>query len=356
VSPLDESGLLPQNPIYNSILCASVLSTLSLVAVLVSNYFIRGGKPFHGKSWANSEVATPASTWINEISWRVSWLWFPFFASIELGGTPVALAAIIATSDFFHQFAGSISSMDDIRTICARNKVKIVAALGIALRALFTVVQDSSAYLGYIAFIGTIFMLGGPSIRHGSKSQVWPSFVSSMQDIKYTAASAGLSAAVSMILFLTVSDSSPVRTSTLFWGILVMISIGSGVIFLQSQHFRSNESHAIAISTTVVVIFWFWTNSQFWDFSYAALSALVYYSLAQDRSNDEKDAPYRHQNGHSHDSHHSHHQTHSKFTGVLLSCTTPGSIIHSILSEKDSRRIAYFAWYAYILNFVLFYN
>jgi zinc transporter 5/7 len=42
--------------------------------------------------------------------------------------------------------------------------------------------------------------------------------------------------------------------------------------------------------------------------------------------------------------HNHHHRDHSRLTGYLLRLTSPGSVIHSILQEKDSRRIAYFGW------------
>jgi zinc transporter 5/7 len=37
-------------------------------------------------------------------------------------------------------------------------------------------------------------------------------------------------------------------------------------------------------------------------------------------------------------------QSYSIFTGYLLSYCAPGSMLDTILSERDSRRIAYFAW------------
>jgi hypothetical protein len=66
-----------------------------------------------------------------------------------------------------------------------------------------------------------------------------------------------------------------------------------------------------------------------------------------------------HSNAHNHSSHHHNHANHShddhlhirhphsQVTAFFLSFTTPGSIVHSILLEKDSRRIAYFAWYVH---------
>ena len=55
--------------------------------------------------------------------------------------------------------------------------------------------------------------------------------------------------------------------------------------------------------------------------------------------------------GHSHHAHSNgrhtlaEHAKHSRFTTFLLSYTSPGSIMHSILIDRDSRRIFYFAWY-----------
>jgi zinc transporter 5/7 len=48
--------------------------------------------------------------------------------------------------------------------------------------------------------------------------------------------------------------------------------------------------------------------------------------------------------GHKHSKAHAHHLhgNHSKLSAFLIARCTPGSILHSILIERDSRRIAYF--------------
>ena len=49
---------------------------------------------------------------------------------------------------------------------------------------------------------------------------------------------------------------------------------------------------------------------------------------------------------HSHSHHHSYeHVKCSRITKFFLQHTTPGTVVHSILLETDSRRIAYFGWY-----------
>lgn len=69
---------------------------------------------------------------------------------------------------------------------------------------------------------------------------------------------------------------------------------------------------------------------------YAIWSALAYVALLFD-SNRRSNARTAH-GTHSHAS-----GEHSKFTGYLLAMTEPGTMLHSILSDKSSRRIAYFA-------------
>jgi zinc transporter 5/7 len=53
-----------------------------------------------------------------------------------------------------------------------------------------------------------------------------------------------------------------------------------------------------------------------------------------------------HKHSHGHDQGHSHdhhlHGNHSRISAFLIARATPGSIIHSVLIERDSRRIAYF--------------
>src|ERR1700761_2799462 len=63
---VDDSDLAPQRHIYNSILRASVLSTLSLIAIIASRYYVRWRKPFNGRSRVDPEIGTSAGTWITE--------------------------------------------------------------------------------------------------------------------------------------------------------------------------------------------------------------------------------------------------------------------------------------------------
>ena len=90
-----------------------------------------------------------------------------------------------------------------------------------------------------------------------------------------------------------------------------------------------------------------------------ALSALAYIAVLYDTHASSTDTHDHHHHdahavhtGHSHDDHHHHthhHHTHeptnvSAFSKFLLARVKPGSLMHGILCEKDSRRIAYFTW------------
>jgi zinc transporter 5/7 len=61
-------------------------------------------------------------------------------------------------------------------------------------------------------------------------------------------------------------------------------------------------------------------------------------------SHDHGHAGHKHSHGHDHGHSHGHHLhgNHSRISAFLIARTTPGSIIHSVLIERDSRRIAYF--------------
>ena len=59
-----------------------------------------------------------------------------------------------------------------------------------------------------------------------------------------------------------------------------------------------------------------------------------------------EDDEHSHDHAHNANTHHHHHAdgSYSWFTKQLMQRCEPGSLVYGILSEKDSRRIAYFTW------------
>jgi zinc transporter 5/7 len=76
------------------------------------------------------------------------------------------------------------------------------------------------------------------------------------------------------------------------------------------------------------------------------ISALIFGAVSFDtgtamaRPHSHSHAHTGHKHAHSHDHHL--HGNHSRLSAFLIAQCTPGSIAHSVMIEKDSRRIAYF--------------
>jgi zinc transporter 5/7 len=65
-------------------------------------------------------------------------------------------------------------------------------------------------------------------------------------------------------------------------------------------------------------------------------------AISGQSSSDHSHAGHAHAHSHSHSHEHHLHGNHSRISRFIISRCTPGSILHSVMIEKDSRRIAYF--------------
>jgi zinc transporter 5/7 len=76
-------------------------------------------------------------------------------------------------------------------------------------------------------------------------------------------------------------------------------------------------------------------------FLFGAISIDTGSTLSKSHSHDHSHAGHQHSHSHDHGDHHL-HGNHSGLSSFIIARCTPGSILHSVMIEKDSRRIAYF--------------
>lgn len=181
--------------------------------------------------------------------------------------------------------------------------------------------------------------------------------VASSEDVKLTLLSGGLML-IATIVHATISSTSPSLSYTSIIFTALSMSSALGLLFLSlPSSLRSSRKTGVALGYTITIGFGYLLHSDAWKgfMALGVLSCLAYMAVLYDTappvqvSKDE-----RHHHGHNHGDAHTKGQKHqqhehklhesSSISKYFISLCTPGSMLHSILVEKDSRRIAYFGW------------
>jgi zinc transporter 5/7 len=299
-------------------------------------------------------------------------VFLPLFAAIELGGTTVALLLLLTASS---GLGGILGQVPDQRTLKTLGKYKYT----LAMILLATIIHITSAslstghgptFLGWFTLYASLFVIPGPGISlthlnlrlstissgtgklwetppstpNAAKSDLVYPLIASPQDIKLSAIAGYILAGVWTILYMFSYGDSFVSKDGLISFCLSTIATTASVFFMQRSDLKTDSKYGVAAGCTLIVISGQLLYSSSWRSSLflSSLSGLAYLASFFD-----KKAQLHSENSHGHHDHaHAHHshKEHSKFTGVLLSITTPGSVLHSVLLERDSRRIAYFGW------------
>ena len=302
----------------------------------------------------------------------------PFYASMQLGGAKTALvlltAAAAGLAALDHK-PGRHTPWDDIRrTIKSRKATCGVLLLGSIADAINSG-NITTTLLGHGALLVSILLVPPPlptagwSIRTKSESEasyinqdpprtslpkpISP-LVNSFENTLLTIAS-GLLLTVITILYSLISFSSPFLSyHALGFATLSVASATALVYFSLPAALRSQKHIGLVLGCVLTTFFGIFEqyNAGFWP-TLPFISAIFVGAVMFDVRSPTLSAPHAH--GHSHSGHkHSHdhqhdhqhdhhlHGNHSRLSAFLIAQATPGSIIHSVLIEKDSRRIAYF--------------
>ncbi|KAH8726466.1 cation efflux family-domain-containing protein [Phaeosphaeriaceae sp. PMI808] len=301
----------------------------------------------------------------------------PFYASMQLGGAKVGLVlltAVAAGLGVLDPKPGKNTPWDDIRRTLRTRK----ATCGAILLAVIadTVASHSLSHplLGYSSLLTSIFLVPPPlptagwSLIMGSQGQTnyvtqessraslpKPSspLINSFENTLLTIASGLLLTIVTIVYSLIHASYPSLATHSIGFSTLSIASATALVFFSLPAALRSQKNVGLALGSIFVAAIRFReqysTSSFIWIFFIIACAGLVGAVIFDTRP--AKVSAHSHSHGHSHshsghkhEANHDHHLhgNHSRLSAFLISCTTPGSILHSILIEKDSRRIAYF--------------
>ena len=360
---------------YNSVLlvCALTSGTLLLVGVYAKinppktvldrrKSSVAGIYRLRRKIGIQKEISRVAS--------NMAGVGLPFYASIQLGGAKVAVILLSTiASDLSKWFAGRGLDHDSesfITRLRARKFTVMVLLLG-ALLDFVGITSDGSkdTFLGYMALILSLFALpfplsssatGGPkeaavttpprpweSVRGAFQSApTTSSLIASPYDVNITIATAAILSMVAMVFSLLLGTYESMSYPGWVLSALSIISAAANVFISQPAPIllKRNLKIAFAFLFTSTLftpqVSWLVYTSNFL-FIILSLGAVIYESPTSKTK----------KHGHPHDNstqrHKKHVREHSKLTAYLLTLCEPGSISYSVLIEKDSRRIAYFA-------------
>ncbi|KAF1835631.1 cation efflux protein [Decorospora gaudefroyi] len=300
----------------------------------------------------------------------------PFYASMQLGGAKTALAllvAVVAGIGALDQKPGRHTPWDDFRRTLRTRKVTC-GALFLGVMADILISGNTNASLmGHAALLTSILLLPPPlpttgwSIMTGSQAQdpytshkssrallPKPSspLINTTENQILTIVSGLASTVVTFLCLLASSAISSPSHSTLVYSASSVASASALVFFSLPASLRSQNTVGLKLGGLFIAAFSFWEHYSAGHIliAFPWICAMLVGAVVFDTR-----SPVPHSHGHSHAGHdhahdhdhghtHAHHLhgNHSRISAFLIARATPGSIVHSVLIEKDSRRIAYF--------------
>ena len=315
---------------------------------------------------AQTEISVSA---IRSILLRCLSLALPLYASLQLGGARVGLILLVALA--VGMTSGTTRSLESIKDMWSSQ----VASTGVLLigfifdEAGITIFNSlTNVMLGYLALALSAVVLpspleGGmeehdaatdsrPRFRSGRAASVSSfSLTRSTEDVNLTLISGLLLAICTAVIALFTPIPTPITNLTLVLAGLTIASMSASITISSPAALNTPAKTGLALGCLTTASCSFLFSPTLWPGTICngGLSALAFLGVLYDTNTDSV-------HGHSHDSHgHGHHrpthmlkrtktgtETHSALTKLLMARCEPGSLLYTILSERDSRRIAYF--------------
>ncbi|KAF2671090.1 cation efflux protein [Microthyrium microscopicum] len=357
-SPLAETS--ESNKIHKAIWLASVASSITLLCVsaiwrIKSIGTEQTGRPRFNRQKTRTRRKNDVKFWI-PVAQRGLGVWLMFFSVMLLGGFVSSLLMVLILSTGMGTWIFQQSASNILKD-CQRYQLTLVATglifLGSAAAHLF-----SGAYaplVGYTTFLAAVLLIPSSLLairKFSSPDQPWGKQIDAASPLlatadnrEHTAWAGYVSALLTIVLYL-LSFSSTVPSGAAFWSVDLAIFSACALIYcVRNTHFQHQDSLALKTSCLVLILSSFWSKSYPSFFVHTGAVILAFSCSFLDHT--PKNQAHH---DHSHDSKHSHsthlhtpsNTQHSRFTGYVLTYTTPGSVINTIVSERDSRRIAYF--------------
>jgi zinc transporter 5/7 len=366
-------------PSGGQLLHACTLSSATLLLVgLISKFRLATGDPLdRRKAQDELEKSKELACFHPSLVWRASLhalsVLLPFYATMQLGGATTALFLLVSYTaglGGLDQKPGKHSAWDNTkRTLRTRTATYASLLIAMAVSSFFAA-ETAGTILGFVALAVSIFAIPPPlpatgwSLMTSQTQNGWstqtstratlpkPSspLISTSLDTDLTLAT-GLVLTCFTVIFAQFSSASHAPSLSHHALLLSTLSIASATasVFLSSPNaLRSSKKSGLAIGGLLTTLFAQFEHQAWHTYvTFAlALGATAFdtraSALSRPSSHGHSHATHKHSHSHDHDHDHHLHGNHSRISTFIISRCTPGSIIHSVLIEKDSRRIAYF--------------
>jgi zinc transporter 5/7 len=297
----------------------------------------------------------------------------PFYASLQLGGAKTAIVLLVAVAagvGALDQRPGKHTPWDDIRRTLRTRKFTCGALLSGMVADVMTSRNMAGSLVGHAALLLSMLLVPPPLPTAGWSIMTEPQHQDSYMSQKSSRASlpkpssplinttenqlltiaSGLAlTVVTILLSLFASATLSSSSHTLVHSALCAASATALIFFSLPASLRSQKTIGLKLGGLFIAAFSFWEHRSAGHIfiAFPWVCAMLVGAVAFDirpHSHAHSHAGHKHAHGHDHSHSHEHHLhgNHSRISAFLIARATPGSIVHSVLIEKDSRRIAYF--------------
>ncbi|KAK5107282.1 hypothetical protein LTR62_001411 [Meristemomyces frigidus] len=316
---------------------------------------------------------------VNAMALRAFSVGLPFYAAMQVGGLRTGLVLLSCTAagitDANVPFRRSLHEWRHI--LSTRTATLVIVALSMALDMAGWTFRAPITHTasGYIALLISALLVppqlplrpstsSASTSKHstsgswstGSRLSASSPLTASVPDVNMTLVSGVLMSFFTIGISMLWSQSPSLTPKALTFSTLAIASMSAAILFSQPHLLRSQYRAGLGLGCCLTASCAFLYSPTLWPGTIVngGISALSGVAVLFDTNAFEAETPipeHAHE-AHAHDDHkHSQVATAEKgpsaVTKFVLSHCEPGSMIHGILSEKDSRRIAYFT----LLNF-----
>ncbi|EME42591.1 hypothetical protein DOTSEDRAFT_89947, partial [Dothistroma septosporum NZE10] len=311
--------------------------------------------------------ASVAPSALQKMAVRALSIGLPFYASIQLGGLRTGLILLVAAaSGLIGADAALIPSLHDWKRILTPrigSILVILLAIALDFASITFTASSIDLLLGYLALACSITLVQPPlpTLRPTSSSPPTTSrspwsqstaaspLVSSVADVNTTLAGGIIMSLLTIIISLVLSTAPPITLTAVAFSTLSLGSSAAAILFAQPTTLRSPVKAGLGLGCFVIATCAFLFSPSLWPGTIfnGALAGLSYFGVLYDTASMTAHHNHdEHVHEHAHNAHtHHHHPAEGKYSWLtkrLLQECEPGSLMYGILSEKDSRRIAYF--------------
>lgn len=366
-SDLPSRELKPSGFVEACQLASGTLLLVGILAKLRASERILDRRKETGAS-RHAHVALDLST-LKSLALRTMSVGLPFYAAMKLGGMRTGLVLLVAIAANLTCIDNALKpSMGQWMQQALKRKLTLGAILlsamsdfaGLTLHTSF-----SDLLLGYLALAVTVVYFNPPlptssaskpSTRIGStispRSLTWNAslLTCSTGDVNLTLIAGGILSLVTIGSSVLLGSSPSLVPSSVVLSTLSIASATAANIFAQPATLRSSAKAGLGLGCLLTSSCAFLFSPALWPGTICngGLSALAFAGVMFDTlSSSSGSDDHSHDHAHNNKPHqHNHDNTqYSPFTRLVLSNCEPGSLVHSIIIEKDSRRICYFTWY-----------